>query len=65
MPWTCFLLGFAITLVAAAFTITGTVLGPPARATEANAKRLKPGMILPEVQTILGGPPTQCTERVW
>jgi hypothetical protein len=50
-----YLLGVAIALVAAAFVTTDAVVGPRAGPTEANAKRVKPGMTLREVEAILGG----------
>jgi hypothetical protein len=49
-----FLLGFGIAVVALAFAVTAAVLGPAPGVTEANARRIRPGMKLREVEAILG-----------
>jgi hypothetical protein len=56
MPRTIFLLGVGIVLVAAAFVVTHEVVGPKPGPTAANARRIKVGMQLHEVEAILGGP---------
>jgi hypothetical protein len=49
-----FLLGLGIAVVALAFAVTDGVIGPTPGLTEANARRIKPGMTLREVEAILG-----------
>jgi hypothetical protein len=49
-----FLLGIGIAVVALAFAVTDWVVGPAPGVTEANARRIKPGMTLREVEAILG-----------
>jgi hypothetical protein len=49
-----FLLGVGVMLVALAFVVTYRALGPKPGVTEANVRRLKPGMTVREVETILG-----------
>ncbi len=55
MPKLVFLTGVALVLVAAAFLATDAALWRPGP-TEANARRIKVGMRLEEVEAILGGP---------
>jgi hypothetical protein len=55
MPRRIYLLGVAIVLVAAGFLGTDAALWRPGP-TEANARRIKVGMRLEEVEAILGGP---------
>ncbi len=50
-----FLLGVGIAVVALAFAVTNEVLGPSPGVTEANARRIKPGMDRQQVEAILGG----------
>jgi hypothetical protein len=49
-----YLLGVGIVLVALAFAVTEAVLGPRPGITEANARRIRPGMMLREAEAILG-----------
>jgi hypothetical protein len=49
-----FLLGVGIAVVALAFAVTDCVIGPAPGVTEANARRIRPGMTLREVEAILG-----------
>jgi hypothetical protein len=49
-----YLLGVGLALVALAFVVTDWVIGPSPGVTEANARRIKPGMKLGEVEAILG-----------
>jgi hypothetical protein len=51
-----FLLGLGLALVAGAFLLTDALLWRPG-VTEANARRVRPGMRLEEVETILGEHP--------
>jgi hypothetical protein len=50
-----FLLGVGLALVALALALTGVVMGPTPGVTEANARRILPGMTPREVEAILGG----------
>jgi hypothetical protein len=50
-----FWLGVAIIVVGPAFVVTDAVLGPRPGPTEANARRVKKGMTLRDVEAILGG----------
>jgi hypothetical protein len=49
-----FLLGIGIAAVALAFAVTDTIIGPAPGVTAANARRIRPGMKLREVEAILG-----------
>jgi hypothetical protein len=49
-----YLLGVGMMLVALAFVATDWMIGPSPGVTEANARRIKPGMTLGEVEAILG-----------
>jgi hypothetical protein len=49
-----FLLGVGIAVVALAFAVTDRMIGPSPGVTEANARRIQPGMTLREVEAILG-----------
>ncbi len=55
MPRWVFLLGVGMLLVALAFMATYAVLGPAPGVTEANVRRIRRGMPLAEVESILGG----------
>lgn len=55
MPRWVFSLGVGLLLMAVAFVVTCAVLGPSPGVTEANVKRINPGMTLTEVEGILGG----------
>src|SRR5262245_51808512 len=55
MPRLVYLTGVGIGLAAVAFALTYALLGPPPAVTEANVRRIKPGMTLAEVEAILGG----------
>src|SRR5262249_35942170 len=63
MPRWVFRLGVGLLLVAAAFLLTGAVIGPPPGVTEANVKRIKPGLTLAEVEARLGGKATSEANR--
>jgi hypothetical protein len=56
MPKLVYLSGVGLTLVALGFVITEAALGPRPGVTEANVRRIKPGMMKEEVEAILGGP---------
>jgi hypothetical protein len=56
MPRRVYWLGVGITLVALVFALTNYVIGPSPGVTEANAGRIRNGMTMKEVETILGGP---------
>jgi hypothetical protein len=56
MPRCVYLLGVGLALVALALAVTDWMLTPPPGVTEANVKRIRPGMTLAEVESILGGP---------
>ncbi len=49
-----FLSGVALVLVALAFLLTDWLLTPPPGVTEANVKRLRPGMTVEQIEAILG-----------
>jgi hypothetical protein len=49
-----YLLGVSIAVVALAFAVTDWVIGPTPGVTETNARRIKPGMTLREMEAILG-----------
>ena len=51
-----FLLGLGLALMALALAVTDWALSLQPGVTEANVKRIKPGMTLREVEAILGGP---------
>src|SRR4051794_32019633 len=53
MPRWVFSLGVGMALVAVAFVVTDTCIGPRPGMTEANARRIRPGMTLKDVQLIL------------
>ncbi len=53
MPRTVFLLGVALFLMALAFLATDALLWRPG-VTEANARRIRPGMTLAQAEAILG-----------
>ena len=55
MPRGVFLLGVGLLLVAGAFLVTCAALGPAPGVTEANVRRIRQGMALAEVESILGG----------
>ena len=50
-----YLLGLGLALVALAFVVTDALLWEPG-VTEANVKRIRPGMTLEQVERLLGGP---------
>jgi hypothetical protein len=52
-----FLWGLGIVLVALAFVLTDQVVSGSPGVTEANCRRIRVGMALREVESILGGPP--------
>jgi hypothetical protein len=55
--WRLAWVGGALCLVGLAFGVTVRLLGPePPGVTEANVKKIRPGMDLQEVEAILGGP---------
>jgi hypothetical protein len=56
MPRFIYLLGLGMALIGLALAVTDWVMGPHPGATEANARRIRPGMTLAEVEAILGGP---------
>jgi hypothetical protein len=51
-----YLLGVGLALVALALALTDWALTPGTGPTEANARRIRPGMTLEEVEALLGGP---------
>jgi hypothetical protein len=51
-----YLLGVALVLLALGFLITEAALGSRPGVTEANVKRIRPGMTLGAVEVLLGGP---------
>ena len=51
-----YLLGVGVALVAGVFVATEAALGPRPGVTEANMRKIKPGMTLSEVEVLLGGP---------
>jgi hypothetical protein len=55
VPRLVYLSGLGLALVALAFVVTDAALGPRPGVTEANARRIRPGMTLREVETVLGG----------
>ena len=63
MPRGAFLLGLGLLLVAVAFVVTHHLLGPWPGVTDANVKRIKPGMTRGEVETLLDGPGTSVWSR--
>ncbi len=65
MPRWVFLLGVGLLLVALAFVVTCAVLGPSPGITEANVRRIKPGMKPAEVEALLGGRPARMTIESW
>jgi hypothetical protein len=68
MPRHVYLLGVGLALVALALAVTDAALGPHPGITEANFRRIRPGMTLAEVEGILGqaGDSYDCTKLlVW
>jgi len=59
-----YLLGAGLALVALAFAATEAALGPRSGVTEANVKRIRPGMTLAEVEAIFGGPADAVFEAI-
>jgi hypothetical protein len=57
-----YLLGLGLTLLALAFVLTEALLWEPG-ITEANVRRIREGMTLAEVETILGNPGRCCVRR--
>jgi hypothetical protein len=51
-----YLLGVGLALLALAFVVTDRVFGPPPGITEVNARRLRWGMTLAQVEAIFGCP---------
>jgi len=51
-----YLLGVGIVLIGAGFMTTNWLLTPPPGVTMANLPRIRPGMGLAEVESLLGGP---------
>src|SRR5262249_48288051 len=58
MPRLVYLLGVGVALVALAFVGIDLALSLRPGVTEANARRIREGMTLREVEIILGGPPS-------
>jgi hypothetical protein len=58
MPRRVYLLGLGLALVALALAVTDWALSLQPGVTKANAKRIRPGMTLRQVEAILGGPGT-------
>jgi hypothetical protein len=56
MPRFIYLLGLGLALIGLALAVTDQVMGPAPGVTEANVRRIKPGMKMAEVEAILGGP---------
>src|SRR5262245_61466194 len=54
MAWRVYLTGLALLLLAGAFLLTDRLLYPPG-ITEANVKRIRPGMTLAQVERLLRG----------
>jgi hypothetical protein len=50
-----YLLGLGLALVALALAVTDAALGPSTGVTEANVRRIRPGMPLAEVEALMGG----------
>ena len=59
-----YLLGLGLALVALGLAFTDRASGPRPGVTEANLRRLKPGMALAEVEAVFGGRPTVWTPTV-
>src|SRR5262245_51878302 len=57
MPRLVYLTGVALLLLAGAFLLTDRLVRPPG-ITEANVKRIRPGMTPTAVERLLGGPAT-------
>jgi hypothetical protein len=57
--------GVALTVVALAFGVTVAVLESAPGVTEANVRRICPGMTPAEVETLLGGPPGDLGIESW
>jgi hypothetical protein len=62
MPRRVYLLGLAVVLVGGALTLTHELLGPWQGVNERNARRIKRGMTMSEVETLLGGPGAKVAE---
>jgi hypothetical protein len=58
-----YLLGLGLALVAGAFVVTDAALGPRPGVTEANARRVRPGMMLAELEELFGEPPVATGQR--
>jgi hypothetical protein len=54
MPRSIYLLGLGLVLIGLALAVTDWVKGPAPGITEANVRRIRPGMTLEEVEAILG-----------
>jgi hypothetical protein len=65
MPRHVYLLGVGLALVALALTFTDWALSLPPGVTEANVRRIRPGMTPAEVEALLGGPPVEVGIKSW
>src|SRR5262245_34396305 len=65
MPRLVYLLGVGLLLGGGALALTHELLGPWRGVNVCDVRRMKPGMTMPEVEAVLGGPPTKRTDIVW
>jgi hypothetical protein len=54
MPRFIYLLGLGLALIGLALAVTDWVIGPAPGVSEANVRRIKPGMTVKDVEAILG-----------
>src|SRR5262249_53762675 len=65
VPRLTYLTGLAVILVGGALALTHALLGPWPGVTEANARRVRAGMTVEQVEALLGAPAEKVGRRPW